>query len=142
MPTPVDKPKRRWRLPRWTMKTMFVGVTIVCVWFGLLSQSAKEQKRAVEALREFDGVTIAYDYEVRVLDNGYWEPIPKAEFSPPGPAWLSDLIGIDYFADVVYFKDVGPGIHDDDDLRRLQHYSENVGVSKCDNPTDVFRLHA
>ncbi len=127
---------------------MFAGVTIVCVFVGLVVRPAEEQKRAVEALRaiddapygykedrivEFDryqrGIKIIYDYEIRTVHDGDSEWIEKVYGPLPGPAWLRDLIGIDYFADVVTVALMGPSR--DDDLRRLRHFRklESLHVS-------------
>ena len=87
---------------------MFLAVTIFCVVLGLVVRPAQEQKRAVEALRALGTIRIFYDYEVRTLSDGSFETIPEAEVSPPGPAWLRDLIGVDYFANVVQVDLNGP----------------------------------
>ncbi len=44
---------------------MFVGIAIVCVFVGLVVRPAEEQRRAVEVLREVDGVTTIASPAVR-----------------------------------------------------------------------------
>jgi len=106
----AEKPKRRWRLPRrllprFSMATMFVFATIVCIVLGLVVRVAERQKRAVEALRSLDVVTIYYDYE---LDE---DLKLKQDAERPGPDWLRNLIGVDYFATVVYVELSGDTIN-------------------------------
>ncbi|MCH7729836.1 MAG: hypothetical protein IH991_25705 [Planctomycetes bacterium] len=59
------------------------------------------------------GGTVYYDFEWE-LDKGV---IDDAE--PPGPEWLRELIGIDYFADVVVVDFDGTEVKDLDPLRGL-----------------------
>jgi len=117
---------------------MFLGVTIVCVVLGLVVRPAVEQKLAVAALRKIEGARILYDYEVRGVSNIFHERIPDNEVSLPGPAWLIDLIGIDYFADVVFVEIYGGQLRDDD-FRRLRHFSklESLIVIGFGNITDI-----
>ncbi len=117
---------------------MFVVITIVCVVLGLVVRPAEEQRRAVAALRKFDKVEILYNHELRTFDTGYSERISEEEASPPGPAWLRDLIGIDYFADVVSVALSKPRIRDDD-LRGLRHFSKlkTLHLGQCDSISDT-----
>ena len=74
-----------------------LAVTLLCVWLGFISHRANKQRRTVETIKKAGG-WVAYDYEA---DEAGW-PIkwPNSGGPPPGPEWLRNLIGIDYFADV------------------------------------------
>lgn len=92
----ASRPKRRRRSFTLNLRTLFVLITVACVLLGWHVNGAWKQRAAVAAIRELGG-RWAYDYEIYQTDN-LFSP-PKGE--PPGPAWLRDLIGIDFFTDVV-----------------------------------------
>lgn len=89
-----DNPKRCWW--RLSMRTFLVLLTIGCLGLGWFVSRVTKQRRAVQWVEESGGRVI-YDYEMR----RYQWPFVEDAKPPPGPAWLRDLIGIDYFAKVV-----------------------------------------
>jgi len=91
MTEPAPK-RRRWL--RYSMRTMLVAVTLLCVLLALVIAPAQQQRRAVEKIRGLGSWSrVVYDYEYAGPDN--W----GAELR--GPAWLRRWIGVDYFQDVV-----------------------------------------
>lgn len=92
----VDTRKHtRWRLPafRFTLRTLFLVVTafaIITSWTVCQYKRAREQADAVRQVRKLQG-HVAYGYQLSA-DGGY-----KATPNPPGPKWLRERIGIDYF---------------------------------------------
>ena len=89
----LPKSRRRWH--QYNLRTLLIGVTLLCVWFGLIATNANRQRRAVETIKRHGG-TVAYDYETNAEAFDVRDDAPQ-----PGPAWLRNLIGIDYFATVV-----------------------------------------
>ena len=94
MATEPPKPKRKRHWFRFSLKTLVLVLTVFGIWLGLLVHRVNKQKEAVQWVKDHGG-WVRYDYE--------WErekksPIEDAE--PPGPDWLRELIGIDYFTDV------------------------------------------
>ena len=94
--TDKPKPKRRWL--QFSLRTLFVVVTLLCVWLGIIVIQAREQRLAVEAIRAVGGFahyTYQYSAPTGVLR---W---PKVLGNPPpplpGPVWLRKLIGPEYF---------------------------------------------
>lgn len=84
-----NKPRnQRWSWRQYSLSTLLVVVTIVGVGLGLVTNRAERQRRAVAAIRELGGL-VQYDFEY---------PAPK---ELPGPDWLCQMLGVDYFADVV-----------------------------------------
>src|SRR5215475_8806822 len=78
-------PKRRWF--RYSLRTLLVFVTLASAGFGWLGykvRQAKRQQDTILAIMKLGG-TVIYDYE--------YEGAPL-----PGPKWLRDLIGVDFFA--------------------------------------------
>jgi hypothetical protein len=93
--TQPRKPSHRWR--QFSIRTLLLLVvvaSIACSWFAVRMNVAKRQRAAVEAIEKGGGYVI-YDYEYD--GEGYARKGAK----PPGPAWLRDRLGVDFFADVV-----------------------------------------
>jgi hypothetical protein len=93
-PPKADPPKRKRRWLQFSLRTLVLAITLVCIWLGFTANQAKRQKRAVEALRA-TGATILYDYQVNEYGG---HDLSKPSPPPPGPDWLRNLIGLDYFA--------------------------------------------
>lgn len=85
----------RWR--QFSLRTLLLVsflVALACSWFAARMKVAERQRAAVHAIQEGGG-HVAYDYEYDGM--GYATKGAK----PPGPVWLRDWLGIDFFADVV-----------------------------------------
>lgn len=86
------------RRKRWfqiSLRTFLLVLTIGCVWLGFIARKAARQRKAVEWIAERSG-RAWYDFQI---DNPRGLPVDlRAE--PPGPAWLRERIGLDYFADL------------------------------------------
>ena len=78
---------------RFTLRTLFLLLTLCAVWFGYQTNTARRQRIAVEAI-ESAGGHVRYDYQ-RDLANSQGEP------KLPGPNWLRKIIGDDHFRRVV-----------------------------------------
>ncbi len=92
--TDKPKPKRRWL--QFSLRTLMIVVTVFCILLGTVVKRARDQRQAVEAIREAGGL-IVYDYE-------------RDQRGPPGPEWLRRLAGIDLFAKVVSVSADHPSI--------------------------------
>ena len=93
---------------RYSLRTFVVVLTVFCVWLGLLVYRVNKQRDAVQWVKDQGGLVV-YDFEWEIGKGAIDDP------EPPGPDWLGDLIGIDYFADVVFVdfnstevRDLGP----------------------------------
>jgi len=99
MTTDSPKPRRRWL--QFSLRTLFVVVTVFCVWMGITANRARDQRLAVEAIEALGG-TIRYEYQgdydyVVITNTGVQtgrSPVP------PGPEWLRGLIGDEFFFSV------------------------------------------
>jgi hypothetical protein len=80
------KPKRRFF--QFSLRTLLVVMLVVCVTLGWKVDKVRKQRRAVAWVQESGG-DVSYDYE---WDNGR---VPNPQ--PPGPKWLRELLGIDFF---------------------------------------------
>ena len=86
------KPKRRFL--RFTLRSLLLLMQIVCLALGWKVEKARKQREAVNWVQEC-GEHVFYDYE---LDDAR-KRVPNPQ--PPGPKWLRELLGIDFFDDVV-----------------------------------------
>lgn len=90
----IAKPKSPRRWFRFSLATLFLVLTIGCICLGVIVNRAHRQQRAA-AMVARTGFLIQYSYEI----DGDGRFIPNA--TPPGPAWLRDRLGIEYFGDIV-----------------------------------------
>jgi len=125
-----DPPKRRFF--RYSLRTLFVVVTVFCVWMGITAKRARDQKQAVEAILEMGGFVF---YEHQGVPTGQALPWTRFTYSldgptpvdPPGPAWLRKLIGDEYFFRVFWIQ-----------LNRSQF--RDVSLAAISRLADVKRL--
>jgi hypothetical protein len=100
------------------MRALLILTTLVCIWLGNHVYQAKQQRRTVAMIRELDG-HVQYDYEMNELG------IPVSETGvvprPPGPAWLRERLGIDFFSGVVSVSVQNVNAHQAQQLHQLRH---------------------
>jgi len=85
--------KSRWF--RFSLRTLLLLITALCVWLGIQVNAARRQREAVAAILKAGG-EVWFDY------HSTPDPaVPGSTFnrnaSPPGPAWLRRILGEDYF---------------------------------------------
>jgi hypothetical protein len=83
------KPKRRWA--QFSLATMFLVVTVLCVWLAAHVRATNRQRAALAAIKELGG---RWFYDYQLSDNGITYEIVE----PPVPKWLLDRLDIDHFA--------------------------------------------
>jgi hypothetical protein len=88
---PETKPKRRWL--RFSLRTLFVGLGIFCVWLSFKVNAVRKQKEAIDAFGKSDG-QFSFDYQYKANDPNLLMP---EDAVPPAPAWLRRFLGDDYF---------------------------------------------
>ena len=82
----TSKPRRRWF--QYSLRTLFVLVTVLCVCLAVTANRARRQREAVKAIESVGG-QVRYEYQY------------VSGQEPPGPEWLRELIGDEYFVSVV-----------------------------------------
>ena len=89
--------RRRWL--QFSLSSIFLLVTVLGVWLGIVVNQAREQREAVAAIKAAGGV-VYYDWEE------HHDPFGDEDAVPPGPAWLRRFIGDDFFlkANIVSFR--------------------------------------
>ncbi len=96
---------------RYSVGAMLALVTIICIWLSSLTNSARQQKQAVAAILALGG-QVRYDYEPGIFEM-MTNPGAKTK-EPPGPRWLRELIGDDYFQAVTEVHLRGRKVTDSD----------------------------
>ena len=109
--------KSRRRYLTFSLRTLFVLLTALAVWLGVVVNRAHQEREAVKAIQAISGKCIYY-WEL----EQYFDLVKK---SPGGSTWLRRTIGDDFFDDVavVYFaseRDCIEGIPHLQRLRRLK----------------------
>lgn len=118
--TASSETRRKRRLVRIGLRTLLVLLTITCAGLGCLAwrfNRARNQQKVVGAVWTAQGFA-SYDYQ---WDGQLHEYVADAE--PPGPAWLRDLAGIDFLADVVAVQ-LPHGLEDVSQLGELKGLRE------------------
>jgi hypothetical protein len=81
------EPRRRYLT--FSLRTLFILLTLFAVWTATIVNRAREQREAVKAIEALGGAVV-YD----------WQGPPGSRLGktgPPAPAWLRQLVGDDYF---------------------------------------------
>ncbi len=127
--TDRTRPRRRWGC---SLRALFFMVTVLCVALGYKVHQVQRQREAVRALAA-EKVILLWDYQL------------AGRTDPPGPEWLRQLLGDDFFAHVGMIGFVVPmwGVPtsdkvDDDLLANLRSLRlvERIRLDDCDQITD------
>jgi hypothetical protein len=86
-------------------------MTLLAVWMAHISHRARQQKLAVEKVHRLGG-TVYYDYQIKT--NGLVPDTFDFQAIPPGPAWLRNILGDDYFQAVVSISFNKTAVADED----------------------------
>jgi hypothetical protein len=117
--------KRRPKWLRFSLRTLLVAMTVLCVWLGFKVNAARRQKEAVAMIRKAHG-GVFFDYEMVEMPGEADHLIPaigvsflskimaktfppvNPDPSPSGPVWLRKLLGDEYFREVYQVSVNGP----------------------------------
>ena len=126
-PTQAASTRRFWRFG---LRSLLLGVTVVCLWMAFLGNSARRQNLVVAALEKAGG-TIRYDFQVVATPGKApgWSLDLNAE--PPEPGWLLKLIGFGYFHNVAAVGFSGGGLTESE-LALLAQLPKLKWVSLCE----------
>ena len=95
-------------------------------WFGWKLREAERQRGAVEGIREAGG-RVVYDYE---LDE---DGSRTRTVEPAAPAWLREMVGVDFFSQVIGIKFTDPRKAGDVDLEAvLEHVNGLTSLSRLE----------
>ena len=97
-----------------SLRTLFILLTALAVWLGVVVNRAREQREAVKAIEALGG-RVRYDWQrsTGVAVMGYIDvKMLAAKKRPSGPAWIRQIIGDDFFQSVL-----GTGFADSPDIQ-------------------------
>jgi hypothetical protein len=136
--TSTHRPRRRWL--RFSLRSLLILNTILCVWLGVKVNQARRQKEAVAALLEL-GAIVRYEHQKH--DSRPYVYDPEKDLNVPG--WLRELAGDDFFQTVVHVHFLRPGSDDDlvhlAALPRLERLVVNGQDNGRNNVTDAGLAH-
>jgi hypothetical protein len=89
-----SRPRRR--MLRYSLRSLLVAVTVLCVALGFWVNGAQRQRQAVADITAAGGV-VRYDFEYH--GQATWRAV---DGELPGPDWLCRLLGVDLFDNVTY----------------------------------------
>jgi hypothetical protein len=101
------KPKRGWF--RFSLRTMFVLVTIIGVWLGFQVSTVYHRKRLLSRLDPAVGRYPTFRTVMRRDEFGYGPAVLEGEISMDGehqPSWIRRALG-DHFVPVILLPDSG-----------------------------------
>jgi internalin A len=113
---PPATPNRRWL--RFSLRTLLIVMTVLCIWLAIQVNAARRQKEAVTAILKVGG-EMWFDYQS--VPPPFGEQVDLAidqHALLPGPDWLRSRIGDDYFRNVISIAIKGK-IITESDLKQL-----------------------
>jgi len=119
--TQATRPRFNWRrLFQFRLRTLLIVTTIIAVLLGWWSHTARQQRMAVAALRNYEA-KIYYNH--MLPGHVETEPTPFADEPPGFSQWLVDNIGIDYFGTVGAVNAIGNPKLGDKQVELLRTFS-------------------
>lgn len=128
-PNPTS-PRLRWF--QFSLRTLLLFVLLVSIgmsWVAVRMQKAKKQREAVEAIEKLGGA-VSYDYQV----DQAGQFTDKTE--PAGPAWLREVLGQDFFANVVAAQ-----VNTDSGMEKLKAFPHIQSLQIVGAVTDAGMKH-
>lgn len=119
-----DLSKFRRRYCTFSLRMLFLALASLAVWLGVVVHRARMERDAIKAIEDLGG-NVIYDCELE------YEQSEKYGFSfsidrdrrPPGPAWLRQLIGDEFFRDAeVVFLD--PDVPAANQVKAIPHLQQ------------------
>ena len=111
-PPKADPPKRKRRWFQFSLRTLMIVTVIVaipCAWLGRKIERKRRERAALKTIEECGGY-VMYDYQSEEQGG------VKAE--PPGPKWLREILGDDFFGEATSFSSQAAA--DDAETSRLK----------------------
>src|SRR5438552_232347 len=126
-PTAAIKARRRWF--QFSLKSLMVLVVVVSLpvaWLAHRLDQKRRERAVVEKLSDL-GQPMGWVYYAHQLDE---ENRDLTDNEPPGPEWLRQLLGNDFFSDLVgvgIMSTGGDDTLDDGERRKLDEVLESLG---------------
>ena len=124
---PATKPANRYLT--FSLRTLFLALTALAVWLGVVVNRAREQREAVKAIEALGGYVI-YDWQLQPSPDGGSAMKPDAK--PTAPAWIRRVIGDDFFQEAKWagLQNSSHGPKDSHVLQALPHFQRLHGLEQ------------
>jgi hypothetical protein len=133
-------PRRRW--VRYSLRTLMVLVTALCVWLTINVNAARRRADAVVAIHKAGG-TVWFDYQLvpAKLGNGNGVNVGSGLSVDPNalqtaPAWLRHIFGDDFFRTAVSVQLIATKAVIQSNLTQLAQLPELKAIDLTINPSD------
>jgi hypothetical protein len=106
----MSEPCKRRRRFQYSLRSLMLVVFLASLgmsWYAVMAKRARQQKEVVAEIRKRGG-GVLYDFEAKRLDA--WASPPVL----PRPAWLRDIVGVDFLATVIGVSFCGAPSTDED----------------------------
>lgn len=119
---------------RFSLATLFIVVTAICMWLGTIADKKIKQRRGVERVEKLSGA-VFFDFQRRAKkDEGFDHTAP-----PPGSEWARKWLGEDYCQTPVCVQLWDTRLTADDlraiaalrDLEQLQFHRVDLSAVSC-----------
>ncbi len=130
------RPRRRWF--RFSVRSLLLLVVLIAIPLSWKVNRARNQRVAVAELQKLNA-RIIYDYEIVAINGSQtYRNLP-----PPGPKRLTDLLGIEYFVEVIEVGSDSPQVTDETIALIAQALPELTFISFTSAPevTDSGLIH-
>src|SRR5262245_49243254 len=96
---------------RFSLRTMLVLIAALCIWLGFQVNAAHRQREAVAAILNAGG-RVYYDYQLPPVPLVAGDSKYKCDLrrTPPGPNWLRQSLGDDYFRTAIFVHLLGQNL--------------------------------
>ncbi|MEX2027177.1 MAG: hypothetical protein WEH44_07745 [Pirellulaceae bacterium] len=140
-------PKRRWL--QFSLRTLLLAMLVLGVGLGWFAERVRRQREALSKIIRYGG-QVTYDYQLDASGNFRRDQFGNYlhGLQPPGPKWLRQLLGDDYFQSPVTIwleSDEGVGFLDSELqvlAEPIQSLHELKSLSLCGSPiTDAGLTH-
>lgn len=120
-------PKRRWL--QFSLRTLVLSVLVLGVGFGWVTERVRRQRQAVSKIGSYGG-QVTYDYQLDAFGKPRRDQFGNYlhGLQPPGPQWLRELLGDDYFqSPVTIWLEIDEGVgFEDRELAALAESMESL----------------
>src|SRR5215471_11590959 len=114
---PSANPRPRWL--RYSLRTLLLLMTGLCIWLALQVNAARRQREAVAAILKAGG-EVYFDYQLTRQPDGTLAKVPKPQdASPNAPLWLREFLGDEYFRKVEWVNISKKTLLSESDFQKL-----------------------
>jgi len=111
----MTTPHPRRRFFRYSLRTLFIVVTVFCVWMGITAKRARDRQHFIDRCEAREWVVhYEYEYDASRSRHIYFDQATKSVVHPKpfGPEILRRILGHGYFNEI---REIHVKLHDEED---------------------------